>query len=146
MEEKVELEFLYWIMHRIHMTPIDEYLSLAYIWARDASECYRARDRTTTFSTFLFHFIRCKWSNYRSRKDFKSKGVVIAKPDYSANKLGSVEILADIARTANKDFYAAAVLISEGYSRREAAEALNMKPATLNTWISRYRKRKGEKV
>lgn len=145
MEEKIDLDFLYWIMHRLHMEPVDEYLSLTYIWSREALERYRARDRTTTFSTFLFHFIRCKWSNYRHRKGFKGVGVLIPRSSSNSAELDSIEILADLESEINKDFYTAAVLISKGYSCKEAAETLGIRPTTLYTWINRYRKEKEKK-
>lgn len=146
MNEEIDLKYLCWIMHRIHMTPLDEYVSLAYIWARDALERYRARDRTTAFSTFLFHFIRCKWSGYRARKDFQNGGAFIPQSASSNDDLEAIEILADLARTTTKNFYEAAVLISMGYTCKEAAEALAIKPSTLYLWIRRFRKSKGENI
>lgn len=144
MSEEIDLFYLYWIMHRVHMVPVDEYLSLAYIWAREALERYRARDRTTMFSTFLFHFIRCKWSNYWRKKDFKTSNAPFPELSDPHEDFSAVERLADIKRTADKDLYKAAILISEGHSIKEASEMLNMNKQTLYTKINRYRKKEKE--
>lgn len=145
MDAKFDLKYLCWIMHRLHIVPIDEYFSLVYIWAQEALECYHARDRTTDFNTFLFHYVRCKWSNYRHKKDFQNRSCFLPPQEDNSDEFLKVELLADIEKSTIRNLHEAAKLIGQGYSIKEAAEILGEKPSTLYQWIYRYKqKMKGE--